>query len=564
MVKFLENVDRMKKDSIINIAVSAYWEVIIIIKWLNQVNLLTKILVLIIGLILFVTILLTGFYSYMEAETTEEEIGEHALQTAKMVANMPSIREGFSQEDPEETIQPVAEEMRELAGAEFIVIGNTEGIRYSHPDKNKLGKHMVGGDNDAALIDGESYVSRAEGSLGPSLRGKTPVWNYEGEIVGVVSVGYMIKDINAIIFDNIKKLLIPSIIVLIIGAIGGLLLTKNIRSQLMGFEPHKMTSLYRQRNAILSTVHEGIISVNANGIIQLMNQSAEKLLDGKQKAFFNQPISKILPELPLSSLIESGQAYRNKQMEVNDRHIIFNMIPIYDQNQMKGAVLSFRDKTELKEMIDTLGEVRSYSEELRAQTHEYTNRLYVLSGMLQLGNFEEAIELIQKETQTVEIQNKIVYDQISDKTVQAILLGKIGKASELKINFLIDDYSSLSEVTDYVEPTNLITILGNVIDNALDAVRNQENGTVHFFSTDIGHDYIFEVADNGLGIDKKDINRIFHRRFSTKDKVKRGYGLATVRDTIDNLHGRIEVKSNLDEGTIFTIFIPKHQSKKTG
>jgi len=520
--------------------------------------------VLIIGLILFVTILLTAFYSYMEVETTEEEIGEQALQTAQMVANIPSIREGFSEASPEETIQPIAEEMRELTGAEFIVIGNTEGIRYSHPDQDKLGKNMVGGDNDAALIDGESYVSRAEGSLGPSLRGKTPVRNYEGEIVGIVSVGYMIKDINATILLNIKKLILPSVIVLFVGIIGGLLLTRNIRGQLMGLEPHKITSLYRERNAILSAIHEGMIAVNADGIIQLMNQSAEKLLGGKQKAFFNQPISKVLPELPLSSLIKNGQACRNKQVEVNDRHIIFNMVPIYDQNQVKGAVLSFRDKTELKEIIDTLGEVRSYSEELRAQTHEYTNRLYVLSGMLQLGNFEEAIELIQKETQTIETQNKIVYDQISDKTVQAILLGKIGKASELKINFLIDDYSSLSEMADYIEPTNLITILGNVIDNALDAVRETENGTVQFFSTDIGHDYIFEVADNGVGIGKKDIHRIFYRRFSTKDKTTRGYGLAMVKETIENLNGRIEVKSNRAEGTIFTIFIPKQQAKKTG
>ncbi|WP_080875426.1 ATP-binding protein [Oceanobacillus timonensis] len=537
---------------------------VIIIKWLNQVNLQTKILVLIIGLTLFVTLLLTAFYSYLEVETTEEEIGGQALQTAEIVASIPAVREAFSDAFPAETIQPIAEEMRELAGAEFIVIGNTEGVRYSHPDPNKLGKNMVGGDNDAALIDGESYVSRAEGSLGPSLRGKTPVRNSEGDIVGIVSVGYMIKDVNATIFDNIKKLLIPSMIVLFIGAISGLLLTKNIRSQLMGFEPYKMTSLYRERNAILETIHEGIIAVNNNGMIQLMNYSAEKLLNGKQKTFYNQPISKILPELALSSLIQSGQTCRNKQVEVNDRHIIFNMIPISNQNQVNGAVLSFRDKTELKETIDTLSEIRSYSEELRAQTHEYTNRLYVLSGMLQLGNYDEAVELIQKETQTAEIQNKIVYDQIHDKTVQAILLGKIGKASELKVHFFIDDYSSLSRIVDDIEPINLITILGNVIDNAFEAVRSQADGTVHFFSTDIGNDYIFEIADNGSGIEQKDIHRIFHRKFSTKDTLKRGYGLAIVNETIENLNGRVEVKSNLNEGTIFTIFLPKYQVKKTG
>lgn len=160
---------------------------------MKTVSLQTKILGLIITLILLVTILLTGIIAYIESEETSENIGKRALQVATTISFMPSIKDAFKLDNPEEVIQPIAEKIREKVGAEFIVIGNSESIRYSHPDEWKLGKKMVGGDNARALVHGKYYTSQAIGSLGPSLRGKAPIFNEQGNIIGIVSVGFLVE-----------------------------------------------------------------------------------------------------------------------------------------------------------------------------------------------------------------------------------------------------------------------------------------------------------------------------------------------------------------------------------
>ncbi|PRX40231.1 single cache domain-containing protein [Planifilum fimeticola] len=146
-------------------------------------------------LILWVTALLTsvvgmmGFLFYgILVSAVEEQIGKRALSLAKTVAADPELREAFSREEPWRQIQPIAERARINSGAEFVVVGNEHGVRYSHPIPERIGKEMVGGDNGPVLLQGKSFISRAVGSLGPSLRGKTPVFDDEGRVIGIVSV----------------------------------------------------------------------------------------------------------------------------------------------------------------------------------------------------------------------------------------------------------------------------------------------------------------------------------------------------------------------------------------
>lgn len=212
-------------------------------------------------------------------------------------------------------------------------------------------------------------------------------------------------------------------------------------------------------------------------------------------------------------------------------------------------------------MLNALSEVRRYSEDLRAQTHEFTNKLYVLSGLLQLQHYDEAIELIQKESSLHLNKNRLVLEQIKDKTVQAILLGKISKASEKKVDFAIDENTSLDTVPEHIDMTKLITILGNLIDNAIEAVEGNQVKEVIFFATDIGEDIIFDITDNGVGIEKESMARLFDTGFSTKQAFDRGYGLASVKDSVDELGGVIEVYNKTDGGAVFSVFIPKRLSE---
>ncbi|PAV30929.1 ATPase [Virgibacillus profundi] len=523
---------------------------------MNRFSLQTKILVLIIGLILLITILLTGINAYFESRDIEEQIGERALHVATTISFMPSVKEAFEMEHPEEVIQPIAEEVREFIGAEFIVVGNRDSIRVAHPDEEKIGKHMVGGDNDRALIHEEYYTSKATGSLGPSLRGKAPIFNNQDEIVGIVSVGFMVEDIKSIVFNKLLKISGASFLVLIIGILGGIFLARDIRKDTFGLEPYQIASLYRDRTAILSSIKEGVIAIDKDGKINLMNESAQKIL-GLSRDNLNKKIEEVFPNTKMYNVLLSGDVIKDDEMTLNNRQVIVNRTPIIEDSKVVGVVASFRDKTELNEMINTLSEVRKYSEDLRAQTHEYTNKLYVLSGLLQLGHYKEAIELIQIESRLTGSQNKILLGQINDRTVQAILLGKIGKASEKKIDFEIEPNSYLDLLPNRIDMGKLITILGNLIDNALEAVENNDHKHVVFFATDLGEDIVFEIADNGAGITDDMLTQIFEQGFSTKDKENRGYGLAIVKETINELQGQIEVHNQPGGGTVFSVFIPK-------
>ncbi|MFT4415441.1 ATP-binding protein [Fredinandcohnia humi] len=501
-------------------------------------------------------VILTGTYSYFETKQTEQHMGQLALQVATTVSFMPGIQEAFKLENPSEVIQPIVEQIREEVGAEFIIVGNKESIRYSHPQEWKIGKKMVGGDNDRALLKGEYYTSKAVGSLGPSLRGKAPIFDPEGNIIGIVSVGFMQEDIQAVVFNKLIKFSMIALLVLVLGIGGGIVLARNIRKDILGLEPHQIASLYRERNAILFSIKEGIIAVDESGKITLMNQTAINILGIKEDSI-NQQIEKVIPNTEMYRVLESGKFESDQEMILKDKVVIVNRTPIIEKGRIVGVVATFRDKTEISEMVNTLSEVRKYSEDLRAQTHEFTNKLYALSGLLQLGEYQEAIDFIQTESSTHQIQSRILLEQIHDHKVQAILLGKIGKASEHKIKFTIDPNSFLKALPEHIDLSKLITILGNIIDNAFEEVMKSDSKEVTFFTTDIGNDIVFEVADKGNGIHVENQSDIFSKGFSTKDGKNRGFGLASVKQVVTELNGTIEIQNLRSGGAAFSIFIPK-------
>lgn len=495
----------------------------------------------------------------IEYKQVEKQRGNQALQLAKTVASMPTVISAFETEEPSEILQPLMNEIKEDTGAQFIVIGNTEGLRYAHPDEKKLGLSMVGGDNSPAL-KGEFYISKAKGSLGRSIRGKGPIRNHNGQIVGIVSVGYMISDLQEDAFQRGKEMTLISLIVVIIGVIASYLLAKNIRRTTLGLEPHEITSLYLERNAILYSIKEGIISVDKDGYITMVNQSAKELLNIREDVI-NQKIETILPNTGVYKVLKTGKPDRDHETTLRKKSMIINRTPIIENGEVIGVVATFRDKTEINKMLETLSEVQKYSEDLRAQTHEFSNKLYVLSGLLQLGKHDEAIEMIQEESAAHENQNKIIFDQIFDTKIQALLLGKLGKASEKKIRFIIDEHSGMGPLPAHISYTYMVSIIGNLIDNAFDAVEGKVDGEVTFFAIDVGEDFIIEVYDNGPGISSYDTEKIFETGYSTKGKDNRGFGLAIVKQAVEKLSGSIEVQSVPGKRTVMAVYLPKKEQR---
>jgi two-component system, CitB family, sensor histidine kinase CitS len=529
-----------------------------------KISLQTKILSLITILILSIVFLLAVIFAYLQSVETKRQVEQLALQTAKSISFMPEIKEAFQQGTPQTYIQSVAEQVREQVGAANIVVESREGMVYSHSDQDWIGRKKVDHDNYRALIFGGYYTLEGTGTVGPAVMGKAPIildLDDYTQVAGVVTVEFSKKAIHLDIVNRIKKIILFSLAVLIAGIIGGVFLARNIRNDTLGLEPYEIASLYRERSAILSAIKEGIIAIDRNGFITMMNRSAQTMLD-IDNGYTHRHINDIFPQFNMLRVIETGLMENDQEITFKDKVFILNLTPIVENGQTVGAVSSFRDKTELQRLINTLSEVRKYSEDLRAQTHEFTNKLYVLSGLLQLGRYAEAFEFIQKESSLHQSQNRILFDQIRDAKVQAILLGKLGKASEKKIQLNIDSDSTLNPLPDHIGISHLVTIIGNIIDNAFDAVAHEDEKVVSFFVTDIGCDIIIEVTDNGKGIRDDQMDTIFNKGFSTKG-TNRGYGLANVKEMVDLLEGSIEITSPKNGGTIFTVYLPKAIEENT-
>ena len=240
---------------------------------IQVMRLQTKLILVICSLLVFIVLSLGGIFYYIMTSALEDQIGTRALKVAETVASMPEVQQAFQLKDPSAVIQPIAEKVREKIDAEYIVVGNREGIRYSHPLPERIGKEMVGGDN-GPVLEGHSIISKAIGSLGPSLRGKAPIFDDNGQVIGIVSVGFLTEDIAHITAAYQSRIEMISLIVLVVGLVGSVLIANNVRRSIHGLEPKEIGALYTEKKAILESIREGIIAINQEGIITMANRYA--------------------------------------------------------------------------------------------------------------------------------------------------------------------------------------------------------------------------------------------------------------------------------------------------
>ncbi|HYK73852.1 MAG TPA: sensor histidine kinase [Pseudoneobacillus sp.] len=520
----------------------------------------TKLMLGIVIVIIFMGGIFEFTFRNMMESNLKHEKGAKALAVAQTISDIPSIQEAFYTENPSDIIQPIAEKIRKQVGAEFIVIGNLDEVRYSHPNPKRLGQKMVGGDNGLAF-KGIAAISESTGTLGPSLRGKAPIFS-QGKVIGVVSVGYLQTDIKKEVARIQRKFLIVTFFILLGGLIASLLISLNIKRAIFGLEPKEIAWMYQEKHAILESIHEGIIAIDTEGRITVVNETAHKILDVPNQVLLRgKRIEEVIENTQLLNVVNSGQAEYDREFMINKEIFLTNRIPILNNHgEVIGAVASLRNKSELSNLLQELSHVKAYAEGLRAQTHEYSNRLYTLLGLIQLGSYKEAIDFISKEVDVAQGFIHFLMRDIPDPIIAGFILGKISLASELKIDFRVDRDSSFRDVPEYINRDRLVTIIGNLVNNAFDAVR--ENGKdekkVTLFLTDLGKDLIIEIEDNGKGIDSESTNHIFEKGFTTKNSNHNaGIGLSLVQESIKGFGGTVTFSSTMGEGTIFTVAIPK-------
>ncbi|MFC3040751.1 ATP-binding protein [Virgibacillus xinjiangensis] len=525
---------------------------------LKHVSLQTKITGLLLSVIILLILILSGFLASSNIHQIFSNKYKLSMQTARTVALLPSVKEALEDGEAAASLQFLTDQFSMENEADFIIIQDKDGRILTHPDPEKIGDIHRFKDGYKARVFGGYYRMESNEFIDTSIVGIAPIMSESGNVLGVATVGYVKEEIWSLIHERIEGILYFSLVVILIGAVLGYLLARHIRKESLGYEPREIAKMYKSRDTLLASLNEGVIAADEEGKVNLINRSARQLFP--QKGFsVGEPIASLLPGLDYQQVYDRKQGMVNQELFIHNKPFIVNLVPILTNDQVTGLVATLRDKTEITEMLHMLSEVRRYSDDLRAQTHEYSNKMHLIYGMLQLGKYDDVLKVINQEISSMDQINRNIFEHIEDTNVQAILIGKTGRASEKKVDFVIDPDSYLYPLPPHIEISDLMIILGNLIDNAVEEVTSKPDARVSFAATDLGEDIIFEISDNGSGLKDGMVERAFEAGYSTKKKTskeKRGFGLANVKSALEKLDGGMEIESS-SEGTTITVYLPK-------
>ncbi|MQA07528.1 MAG: GHKL domain-containing protein [Pseudonocardiaceae bacterium] len=490
--------------------------------------------------------------AYLDANrATEDRAREEVVSVAATVADAPNVRSAFRSADPTGRLQPFAERVRADTGVDFITIMTPNGIRYTHPDPERIGHRFIG--NTRQALAGRVFTETYTGTLGPSMRAVVPVFDADRRITGLVSVGITVRAISAELRERLVPLFTVAAGVLVVGVTGSYLVSLRLRRHTRGRAPGELASMFSYYEAILHAVREGLVLVGRDGRVELCNDGARELL-GLSGNVQGRPVSELALPADLAAAM-TGTKPRTDEIHVTDTSVIvLNTAPVASRGGAMGNVVTLRDHTELQALTGELNTVKGFTESLRSQAHEAANRLHTVVSLVELGRSEEAVRFATAELALAQRLTDQVVHAVSEPVLAALLLGKTAEAHERGIELVITEDTEVDELPDGgVEPRDLVTILGNLIDNAMAAAAEAPGERRVFVTARIeGAELVLRVADTGSGMDPDAVRAAFRRGWSTKRDAGRGLGLALVGQVVRKHGGSIDV----DSRTVFTVRLP--------
>lgn len=488
-------------------------------------------------------------------EKSREFQAKKVMDIATTISHTKSVIDGLTGEEPTETIQLFTKQVQENTGVHYIVVMDNNHIRHSHTNPERVGEYFVGNDEDRAF-SGESYTSSAQGTLGPSLRAFVPIYA-EDKQVGVVSVGILSSEIQTAVLQSLKTSYLGVAIGLIIGLIGAILLAKQVKRTLLGLEPEQIAQLLHEREAVLESVREGIVAINENSEIIVANQAAIQIFNqaGLMKNPLGEQVGKYLPNAFLKEVFENGESIFDEELQVNGIDIVINQVPIIIENEIVGALATFRDKTELTSLVEQLSGAKAFAETLRMQTHEFMNKLHVITAMVHTKSYEELKKYTTHLSESYQREVGAVARIVKDPVIAGYLLSKLSEAREIGIKVDIYGNQPVPKLRNMQQMDYMITIFGNLFDNAIDAVQLQQDGLIEVTLNYENELLSMDIKDNGPGLVAEEFEGQGKKGQSTKGE-NRGYGLYLVKNALEKVGGELKTSSNIGEGAHFHVSIP--------
>ncbi|MQA82178.1 MAG: PAS domain-containing protein [Streptosporangiales bacterium] len=497
------------------------------------------------------------------AESFRRLESRRAVAVAENLASQPAVRQALARLDAttapagraaaSRALPGVAEGARSVSGATFVLVAEPDGTIVTSPDPDRVGERLAVGDGSAA--GARSWTGVVDLGDGASVVAHVPVLDDEGGFVGIVAVGTAYPSVWERLATATPNLVTYLGIASLLGGLGSWLLARRVKRQTHGLEPHEITGLAEHRDAMLHGIKEGVVGLDPQGHITLANDVATGLLGLPADC-----VGRSVDEVDLAPALRdvlTGRAQGTDQAVVaGGRVLTLNRRPVWSRGREIGSVTTFRDRTELVRLQEELGTTRNTTDTLRAQTHEFANQLHTISGLIQLGEFDEVVHYVRTLSDAQAELSREVTGRVHDPALAALLIAKASLVSERGVELRLADTAHLPRVDDRLS-ADLVTVVGNLVDNAFDALAGTHGGRVEVDVRVADRDVRAVVRDSGPGVAPELAADVFRHGFTTKAAAgghRRGLGLALTQIVCAGRGGEVTVHN--DGGAVFTARLP--------
>lgn len=528
---------------------------------------LSQQIVILISLVVCIALLPTSLFTTQKvARVIYDRVSINAVSINTILCNSPEIKESLTaqnlhvQESVDQFMADYVNDVDHSDEAGVAIYDKNHNLRVLYnpgnlPNFEQSARNLI--DNYA----GRNKITYKENYAIPN-KALGFVKNDRGNVIGYIVTGYSDEIVNNSTIDSVLFLLLMTGLGLVVGIWGAIYLAKRIKKVLFGYEPEEIARLLRERDILINSVREGIVNVNSLGRITLVNSEAKLLLQQSGIKNVNEVVGKdasdVLKHLPLNDIIKEGKTLVDASVKMGNTIFIVTAVPLLlEDKNIVGAVLTFRKKSVVEEMANQLTGFKNYATALRAQTHEFMNKMHVIMGLIDMKAYDELKNFTQEIAYNRQSEVSYIVTRLKDITLSGFILGKISRSRELDIDFSLTEESELHGDLDVPSVHDIVLIAGNIIENAFDALKNFDGERIVNLSIlDFDREIVIVVEDSGPGMDENTRKHIFQRGFSSKCESGHGFGLYLVKQSIDSLNGSVTVESALGEGTTFTVRLP--------
>ena len=514
-------------------------------------------LVLIVTLALFLGVSGTLINIHFEVEKRDQNL----QNIAEAVASSPLIDDKIANPDDKKTTELLNEYLDSLKisldNIDVISFVSRENIRLYHSNHELIGTEYDGAIPEFEKVSKEYYTSNETGPSGSQRRAYAAVYDKNGNYTGFVMTIMLLENIKAETLQILFIFALITVAAILIELIISAELSSSIKKSLHGYEPNVFSAMFQVRDNILESLNEGVLAVDKNGVVQFANRSAAKML-GKKKAkeLINTPFTDCCNDGFIKNVISTGEKEFNiQEQSIDNSNILIDCIPIREKDDIIGAVAILHNREEYTKLMEDLAGTRYLVDSMRANNHDFTNKLHVIMGLIQMEMYDDAVSYIENISIVQRETISKIMSVVDEPSIAALLIGKSARASELNIKFILNDESHYSK-TDLLLPSELmVTVIGNLIDNAFEAINIkdiQRQKELRFGIYSRENALLITVEDTGIGISKDNLEHIYDNGFSTKGEG-RGTGLYQVKEMVEAIGGKITVESQENVGTSFTV-----------